>query len=169
MVAVWDRKAAIRKAWETRRRLGTHRCSDTTKERLRHATSQRIASRMQHGRCISSIEEIVAKELTRLAVPFQRQVGIRSKTTGRYVACADFVLDGRIVLEVNGSFWHADPRSYPDGPAYPSQLRTATAYAKKKDALAVLGIPLVEVWEADLTDNATLAVAQALQKAELPV
>lgn len=162
MVAEYDRKAAIRKAWETRRRLGKDHHSETTRERLRQKTIAYI-SRIAPAHIVSKIEEVVAKELIRIGVPFQRQTAIRNNRTGRYVACADFLLDDAVVLEVNGTFWHADPRAYPNGPIYPSQVRTLLAYERKRSALVALGIPLIEVWEADLAESPENAVRHALR------
>src|SRR5699024_281803 len=42
---------------------------------------------------------------------------------GRFVACVDFMLSDGRALEVNGTFWHTDPRVYPDGPTFPAQVR----------------------------------------------
>ncbi len=161
-----DHSAASKKTWKTRRQNGTDRHTEATRERLREATSQHIASQ-PNGIHVSKLEDKVAEELTRRGVPFTRQVAIRNPTTGRFAACVDFLLRGRVVLEVNGTFWHADPRFYPDGPTFPAQLRTATAYARKLSFLTAADIPLVEVWEADITKGIKDAVGHALKSAGL--
>ncbi len=82
---------------------------------------------------------------------------------GRYVAVVDYFLpDLNTALEFNGTFWHADPRTYPDGPKHPSQHRTAKKYAEKLQHLADRGIPVVEVWEMDFEADPEHAVRTAL-------
>lgn len=56
----------------------------------------------------------------------------------------------------------ADPRVYPDGPVYDSQKRTVTRYAKKVEALNLLGVPLVELWESDLKQSIVDTIRNAL-------
>lgn len=63
------------------------------------------------------------------------------------------MINGTTALEVNRTYWHCDPRYYPDGPINDSQIRTTTNYAKKIIALKELHMPLIEVWEADLRKN----------------
>lgn len=143
----------------TRKARDNYRHSDDTRLRLREATARAIAE----GRVasVSRCEDVVAEVLDRLGVGYRRQVAIRGER-GRYVAAVDFLLgDGRAV-EVNGTFWHADPRVYPNGPAFPAQRRTAACWDRKVNALATLGIPVVIIWEIDLAEDPTQAVSVAL-------
>ena len=133
--------------------------SDETITRLREATARHIAE----GRvpAVSQLEDIAAQALDALGVPHRRQVAIRGEH-GRFAACVNFLLgDGR-ALEVNGTFWHADPRAYPDGPAFPAQRRTAERWDRKIAALAALSIPVVVVWERELRDDPAQALRVAL-------
>ena len=113
------------------------------------------------GRTVSSVEDMVADELSRRDVPYERQVKVRDTESGMFVACVDFMVNG-VAIEVNGTYWHADPREYPDGPVFMSQKRTFERYEKKVKALARLGIPLIEVWEMDVKRDVSLAVTLAL-------
>jgi G:T-mismatch repair DNA endonuclease (very short patch repair protein) len=70
--------------------------------------------------------------------------------------------DRDLAIEVNGTFWHADPRVYPNGPVKPSQRRTLTRYTRKLQLLKGLGIRVVEVWEADFKADPIPAVQAAL-------
>ena len=150
LVAEYDHTAASLKAWVTRRLLGKDRHSEATKERLREATIRYI-SRHHTNAHVSRLEDKVAEELTRMGLTFIRQFKIRDPKTGRYVAIADFYFASvKSILEVNGTYWHADPRTYPNGPVTESQTKCVTNYARKVTALKSLGIPLAEVWEADL-------------------
>jgi len=161
LVSEYDRHAAGLKAWRTRRRLGHDKHSEATKERLRQATIKYIAHNV-NGYHVSALENRVAQELTRFDIPYIRQFPIRNPQTGRYVAVIDFLIDDKIALEVNGTFWHADPRFYPDGPIFDTQKRTANRYAVKSAILKSLGLPLIEVWESDLEQNFTKALRGAL-------
>jgi len=100
--------------------------------------------------------------LTNLGISFVRQYPIRNPKTGRYIAVADFLINDKIVLEVNGTFWHTDPRFFPDGPVFEAQRKTARQYAHKVAALQTLGVPLIEVWEADLNESIIDTLRNAL-------
>ncbi|HAX81912.1 MAG TPA: hypothetical protein DCY40_05030 [Actinobacteria bacterium] len=154
-------KAARKRAAATRKKRGNYGHSDATRQRLAEATARNIAS----GKIarVSKIEDVVAKELSALGVDYQRQVGIRG-AHGRFAACVDFLLAGSIVLEVNGTFWHADPRFYPDRERLaPAQLRTVERYARKIEMLRKAGLQLLEVWEADLRKSPQHAVREVLR------
>jgi G:T-mismatch repair DNA endonuclease (very short patch repair protein) len=147
------------RVWASRRRNGTDRHSDETRARLRETTARAIAE----GRIATSsqVEDVVAQVLDGMGVGYRRQVGIRG-AHGRWVCVLDFLLgDGR-ALEVNGTFWHSDPRVFPDGPQFPVQVRNAAAWVRKVAALEQVGIPLVCVWESDISEDAAKAVGVAL-------
>lgn len=138
---------------------GTYGHSDATRRTLSERTSAAIAGG-KFGRS-SRLEDTVAHVLDRMGVRYTRQFGVRG-SDGRYCAVADFLLASGRVLEVNGTFWHADPRFYPDGPKHYSQIRSATRYARKRQALSGLGIKLLEVWEHDVERDPAGTVAAVL-------
>lgn len=146
------------RAWETRRERGNDGHTEATKEKLREATTKHIARTL---RAVSGVEDVVAEELTRRGVTFDRQVALRDPRTGRFGACVDFMVGG-VAVEVNGTFWHSDPVVYPDGPATPAQWRTAIAYARKRGLLFRLGVPLVEIWERSVSEDLGHAIDRAL-------
>jgi G:T-mismatch repair DNA endonuclease (very short patch repair protein) len=150
---------AIARQVATRRANDGYQHSDDTRARLRETTARAIAE----GRIpsVSKLEDVVAKELDALGVGYRRQVAMRG-ARGRYVASVDFLLDDGRVLEVNGTFWHADPRAYPEGPVHPAQVRTAERWSRKVAALANQDIAVVEVWEMDLRKDVAEAVRVAL-------
>ena len=76
----------------------------------------------------------------------------------------DFLLSEHVILEVNGTYWHADPRFYPDGPVHVSQKRTVEIYTKKMELLHSIGFQVIEIWEHDIKLNAHDAVISALNK-----
>src|ERR1041385_2467858 len=106
----YDRTESGKKGWRTRGENGTNRHSEATRTKLSKATSIAISS----GKLprVSKIEDIVAEELTALGIIFTRQFVIRDNL-GRFSSVIDFVLPTlKIAIEVNGTFWHADPRFY---------------------------------------------------------
>lgn len=109
---------------------------------------------------VSRLEDVVAEQLDALGVGHTRQALLREN--GRYCACLDFLLISGEALEVNGTYWHADPRVYPDGPVHASQRRSHVLYERKRAALARLGVPLLEVWELDIEADPAKAVKAAL-------
>lgn len=130
----------------------------------REAASQRTANAMQSGKLqrVSKIEKQVASILEESKINFTHQKAFRD-SLGRYSACADFYLpDLGAVLEVNGTYWHADSRFYAPNSLNETQLKNLKAYARKTAMYEQLGLKLLEVWEADLKSDAPAAVSKAL-------
>lgn len=143
---------------------GRYGHTEETKRKLSKATAKAIAE----GRIprVSKLELTVKKELENLGVSFIHQKVFRDNR-GRFGALPDFYLPTLgVALEVNGTFWHADPRSYPNGPQHPSQQRTHKKYEKKAAFMEARGIPIVELWEADLREDLSGAVQRAVRIAE---
>jgi len=143
----------------TRKLQNNYGHTDETKARLREATTRAIAE----GRIspVSALEDKVAIELERRNVSFVRQHAIRGNN-GQFVACIDFMLDDGRALEVNGTFWHSDPRVFPEGPMFPAQRRTEERWVRKVVAMELLGIPLIVLWEQDIRDDLAHALNVAL-------
>jgi len=130
----------------------------------RQRASEKQILAMSSGKIskVSKLELLVAQELTLIGIQHTGQAKIRDPQSGKFIACVDFLLgDGR-VLEVNGTYWHADPRTYPNGPIFPSQVHTADRYKVKMGKLALLGIPVIEVWETDLKSDPRETVRHAI-------
>jgi G:T-mismatch repair DNA endonuclease (very short patch repair protein) len=135
----------------------------TTAARTAHAHRTIRAIEMGKFGNTSKLETVVGEALVRLGVRALPQHGIRSQETGRYIACVDFFLpDLNAALEVNGTFWHADPRVYDGSNLKPAQVKTLERYAVKEAELRKMGIPIVEVWEADIRRDTDAAVRAAL-------
>lgn len=123
----------------------------------RHNQVQAIADGKFNVKTIP--ENLVAAELDRRGIPYTRQENLRDPATGRFFACVDFMLSDGTVVEVQGSFWHADPRLYPDGPVKKSQRRTVENDNRKRVRMRELNIPLIEVWELDILENVEQALS----------
>ncbi len=137
-----------KKTRETRLRKGNYAHSDATKRLMSELTSKAIAE----GRIkrVSKLEDRVAEYLFGKGVEFERQFGIRDPKSGRYLATLDFFVSNSIAVEVNGTFWHADPRFYKSDDLKPAQIRSLERWETKLRLLEDLGIPLFVVWEHDL-------------------
>lgn len=161
-VAEVDWKAVAAKTVATRRARNNYQHSEATKRRLSVATARAIA-RMKPGHS-SKLEDIVASQLDMLRVNYVRQRPFRDRL-GRFAFVVDFWLpDLNCALEVNGTFFHADPRFYPE-PVSPIQRRNIEKYRRKLKSLEAMGIKVVEVWEADIKTDPLHAVRTACSKA----
>jgi very-short-patch-repair endonuclease len=58
-----------------------------------------------------------------------------------------------IAFEVDGDFWHANPRSYPDGPIYESQRKNKRYEKIKEKYLRRQKWTLIRFWEYDITND----------------
>jgi G:T-mismatch repair DNA endonuclease (very short patch repair protein) len=69
----------------------------------------------------------------------------------------DFLLPGKMLVEVHGTYWHADPRRYDTKNLTPDQRRNLVHDIDKKHFAAARGYRLKVVWEAELnSDNVSL-------------
>lgn len=79
--------------------------------------------------------------LDRMGVSYERQ-----RQIGPF--CVDAFVEGRVIVEFDGEYWHGHPRHY--SPTNAAQVRTmkkdkaAAAYFKK------CGFPLVRLWETEV-------------------
>jgi G:T-mismatch repair DNA endonuclease (very short patch repair protein) len=113
---------------------------------------------------VSKLEDRVASALQAAGAPsFVRQHTIRD-VGGRFAAALDFFFpEQSTCLEVNGTFWHADPRVYPVI-KHPIQRKCVDRYNRKLELLKTLGIRVVEAWEVDLRKDMAGTVRQVLDK-----
>ena len=149
-----------------RKAEGRYACSKETKSKLSKTTALAIAE----GRIprVSGLEMKVGSVLASLGVQAIHQYHLRG-AHGLYDAVLDYFLpEMGAALEVNGTFWHSDPRAYPNGPVKPCQVRVAEKYQQKKILLTTLQIPLIEVWEIDFLADPEEAVKKALGSMQLP-
>lgn len=63
----------------------------------------------------------------------------------------DFYLpDLNVLLEVQGDYWHCNPRLYPDGPKNSVQRENLQKNKNKREVAESQNIPLLEIWELDI-------------------
>src|SRR6266487_844556 len=135
-------------------------------QEARDQAASRQAKAIADGKfaVVSQIEKTVESVLQSLGISFKAQSLIRDPQTHRFLACVDFELDDKVVVEVNGTYWHSDPRFYPNGPIHKSQVHGHKTYTKKVRGLLELGYRITEIWEYDIQIDPTKAVTDALQK-----
>lgn len=158
--AAW--KEGAKKTVVTRRRGDNYVHSDATRAKISEGVARHLA-RTQSVFATSKIEDVTARELDTLGVTYERQFIFRDPR-GRFTAVVDFWLPTLSrVLEVNGTFWHADPRVYP-GALLPIQERAVAKYRRKLELLRTLNVVVCEVWEGDLKKEPRQAVLSAYTK-----
>ncbi len=95
------------------------------------------------GRAYNRVEAKLAKMFEAAGVDYRWQFPL-----GPYVY--DFLLPDRRLVEVHGTYWHADPRSYEGKTLTPDQHRNRLHDMDKKLFAAGRGYRLKVVWEADI-------------------
>lgn len=121
------------------------RKNDTPKER-KHA---------DYG--TSKLEEKFAKNfLEKLNIEFDYQ--FKAESIGRYY---DFYLPTiNIIIEINGGYWHSDPRLYEGKELTPTQKKNKRVDKLKKKWADEHKIPIYYFWEDDINKNPKLVLEQ---------
>lgn len=98
----------------------------------------------------SKLEEKFAKEfLEKLGIDYVYQ--FKAESIGRYF---DFyVKSNNIIIEINGGYWHSDPRLYEGKELNPTQKRNKRVDELKKKWALAHGIPIIYIWEKDIHEN----------------
>jgi len=97
----------------------------------------------------SKLEEKFAKEfLERLGVEYIYQ--FEAKDIGRFY---DFRVVNGPIIEIQGSYWHGDPRLYEEKDLNKTQKRAQRVDEHKKKWALMHGIPIYYVWEKDINEN----------------
>jgi very-short-patch-repair endonuclease len=104
------------------------------------------------ARAFNKLEAQMARLLDEWKVDYKWQFRL-----GRYVY--DFLLPGRLIIEVHGGYIHADPRRYPDEKLTAAQRRTRGRDALKLLYAAERGYRLRVVWERDLRSGRVSAAS----------
>jgi len=102
-----------------------------------------VASRVKYfRRRTSNIENLVKSWLIEKNINFIFQARIQN-------VVVDFKI-GNLIVEVNGSYWHCDPKDYPNGPIYELQHANIEKDKLKKQLLIDLGYKIIYIWERDI-------------------
>ena len=127
--------------------------SKTVKKKRKPTTSEIIKkniarSKKPHPKYgTSKLEKKFAKEfLEKLGVKYEEQ--FEAKDIKRYF---DFKLDGRILIEVDGSYWHSYGKVYEEMNSI--QKRNARVDEIKNKWAHSNGYKLIRIWEHDINEN----------------
>lgn len=93
-------------------------------------------------------EAMVFEILRELGVSFKTEVRINSNRWR-----VDFVVEEKLAVEVQGTYWHADPRVYEEKDLNSMQQGNKKNDKKKKDWLLSQGFHYLEIWEGDLYNS----------------
>ncbi len=142
---------AIQSASAKRRKIHGHTGhlhSDQTKEKLRLQTAQRWAAG-GYSR-VTGIHVKMREFLSTLSLtePFKEEFQVK------YFSM-DFAFPlSKIAIECQGTFFHVDPRIYPNGPINAIQRRNfGRDKTKRKICCDQEGWTILEVWETEINDN----------------
>lgn len=123
---------------------------NTTKKRVKNVKQHKPSQVRQHPKFgTSKLEEKFAKEfLERLGVEYIYQ--FEAKDIGRFY---DFRVVNGPIIEIQGSYWHGDPRLYEEKDLNKTQKRAQRVDEYKKKWALMHGIPIYYVWEKDINEN----------------
>jgi very-short-patch-repair endonuclease len=85
--------------------------------------------------------------LDSLSIKYQKEKTIGNKSFDIYL------LDLNIAIEVDGDYWHCNPRIYPNGPINDIQKSTIEKDKYKNDICLSNNITLLRFWEFDIMNN----------------
>ena len=98
----------------------------------------------------SNLDKKFSKEfLDKLGVQYQYQ--FKAESIGRYF---DFYITPcNLIIELNGSYWHSDPRLYEGKELTPTQKKNKRVDRDKKKWADEHRIPIIYIWEKDVNEN----------------
>ena len=116
-----------------------------TCEKLRQITANRLKNKKFHRE--SSIHIKMREFLKELDLSFEEEFLLKYYSI-------DFAFpEKKIGIECQGTFFHVDPRIYPNGPICATQRRNFGRDKAKKTFSQNLGWKLIEVWETEINDG----------------
>lgn len=121
--------------------------SPETIEKLRTITADRIKNKKFHRE--SSLNIKVREFLDSLNLTFSYE----KEFTIKYFSCDFAFPQQKIAIECQGTFFHIDPRIYPNGPICAVQRRNFGRDKVKREYLEKHGWKLIEIWETEINDD----------------
>jgi G:T-mismatch repair DNA endonuclease (very short patch repair protein) len=116
--------------------------------REKHSQLQKSVMLRGTNKLNTKPEMIVLDALTKLNINYKYQHGIIYEN--KIIAVVDFLIGNDIILEVQGDFWHCNPKKYKNGPIYQCQFHNLSNDKKKLDKLTKLGYKVIYLWEDDI-------------------
>ena len=100
-------------------------------------------------------DDFASNFLDKIGIKYDRQ--FEAKDIGRfYDFCAYTDTGSPILIEIDGSYYHSDPRLIKEGDMNPMQKHNKMV-DKIKDKWALMhGIPIYRIWEIDIRNNPSM-------------
>lgn len=130
--------------------------------KLKKLLSENIINRMNEKSfsLSSKLEDYFIDNFIKpLNIEFKRQYYI--KEINQF--CDIYIPSFNLVIECDGSFWHSDPRLFPNGPKYEYQVMKLEKDKIKNEYLTSHGFILLRFWEIDIKENKKL-ITESLNK-----
>ena len=136
-------------------------------ERIYKERLQKIALKSAKG-CHTSINEKMNEILNKNGFIYKREFPIKRNDKKGYY-CYDFLVNNELIIEMNGRFWHADPRWYNENDImnFPGRKEIAKNIWKKdndKKNLAIKnGYKFITIWEDDINNSDDYEILNLIQ------
>lgn len=121
------------------------RHSEESKQKMREATVKRISN--GEFNIFTEPMKRFKKILNELKISFEIEYNFMNFS----IDFAD--VENKIAFEVDGDFWHCNPKKYPKGPIYECQKRNARYDKNKNTFLAKNGWVVLRFWEDAIYNN----------------
>jgi very-short-patch-repair endonuclease len=109
----------------------------------------------------SKLEERLANYFNEWGVSYKRQQRLYNKVF-------DFTISNtNIIIEVDGDFWHCNPKLFPNGPQFKCQVDAVLNDQRKNILLKEKGYKLIRLWEDDINNNINIIKEQILNEIRL--
>lgn len=143
-----DKLKGIPKSEEHAKKCRENGSSEYAKIKISEALQKRI---MKKQFSLSSKLEMgfIENFIKPLNIEYQTQYYI--KEIKQY--CDIYIPSKNLIIECDGSFWHCDPRLFPNGPVYDYQKRKIERDKIKIDYLTNNGYDLLRFWEIDILNE----------------
>lgn len=129
------------------KRKNTPKPNKNIQKKSRPLVKKRVFKHPKYG--TSKLEEEFASEfLDKLGVKYIYQ--FEAKDIGRFY---DFKIEDGPIIEIQGSYWHGDPRLYEEKELNSTQKRNIRVDEYKQKWALSHGIPIYYVWEKDIRED----------------
>jgi len=141
------------------------------RKRNPHAYGVRVLLRKRPQ---NSLEKRFEKILIELGVDYKKQavVWVSLIRGHKKYKVYDFQIPSKkILIEIDGDYWHCNPKKYPNGPINRVQKRNILNDSIKDRVAIAYGYQLIRIWEDDInnnTKNVTKSLKKVIGKINLP-
>lgn len=140
--------------------MKVHWESDNYKNKLRDSRMDYLINNHRHYN--SKLEDIFeSKYLSKSSISYVKNYYVKD-----IIRFYDFYISSlNILIEVDGDFWHCNPKVYPD-PLYPVQIKNKEVDKIKNDWAINNNVLLLRYWEYDIYNNESIII-ESLKKHQI--